>query len=665
MRVLIDKSEIEELVLNVAIGLRNRGYNVGTSEIIESIKIIDSYMVQMRMTNLDLSTLLFILSSTFSQGIPENVLLEEIQRSRIKSKKREYINNLYNEIQNLMKILNIKPGQQIHKKLIFKGRKKQKTERMKAYFELQKLNIIRGAQGKERVANKSEILRIIDNLLRKGYTNIEEALANHTDKISIDDALSHSDARIPLSKENLRKLNNSELLKLANAAKRKHDKELYKKIAEEVSQRLLSGSRLDARQAFNILSSTGIMTLDHEKRLIELEPSLISNNKIRKESLIHALKDVDPDRGAHILSKALREMDPEMTEKILSDIDPYLLWNVRKIRLRDTDKLDLVKAAINAGRSLREALLYAKTRELGRADSSVYYSNIALSYLKNTNKRLGNLDRHSIISMISSARSIIKLADGDPSGASELQFIVNILGFERSLNLLRNLYKIYKDKDRYVKDLIEWNMERLIYRVASKEGLRLLPKFKFYTNKPGRIDLRRTVYNNIRYKDSIFVFKRKLKSNYLSLALDVSGSMAHYSAWALGVSSLFIRSLDKITLFSHNIFEFKGPFSVRDISRILLSTEFKGYTDIYRGMITAGKTKARRIVVVTDLYQTVNSGDPYEIFMELSRNKKILIILPKQHNHELKKELQSLKVKIVVSDKPRDAARETLKWFMR
>ncbi len=665
MRQLVNRGDIEELILDIAIGLRSRGYNIGTSEIVESIKIIDSYMAQTRSDNLDINTLAFILSSTFSQEIPENDLVEEIQRNLVKGKKREYISNLYNEILERINRLNVKPGQHIRKKQILNERKKHRLDRMKAYFELQKLNIIKGPPGKERVASKSEIYRIINHLVNQGYSSINDALTRNHGKFSLDDALTQSDARIPLSRSDLEKLDNNDLFKLAIAAKRKHYKELYFKVAEEISRRLLSGERIDANQTLDLLSNTGILTSDHEKKLVALDPSLASSRKIKMESLIQALNDVDPDKAARILSKALKELDQDKVEHLLSNIDPYLLWDTKKVKLNDDDKTNLVKAAINAGRSLREALLYAETRDTGRADASIYYADIALSYLEKTNKRIGNLDKHSIIHMINSAKTIIKLADGDPSSALQLQFIVNVLGFERSLNLLKNLYNIYKDKDKYVKELIEWNVERLIYRVASKEGLRLLPKYKFYTSKPGRIDLRRSIYNNIRRRDSMFIFKRKLKSNYVSLALDISGSMAYYSAWALGISSLFIRSLDKITLFSHNTVEVKGPFSLRDISRILLLAEFKGYTDIYTGLLKAGQTKARRIVIVTDLYQTVNSGDPYEAFKSLTKNKKVLVILPRQHNRELRKELENLKVKIVVSDKPKDAARETLRWFLR
>nr|MEB3851551.1 hypothetical protein [Desulfurococcales archaeon] len=74
----------------------------------------------------------------------------------------------------------------------------------------------------------------------------------------------------------------------------------------------------------------------------------------------------------------------------------------------------------------------------------------------------------------------------------------------------------------------------------------------------------------------------------------------------------------------------------------------------------------RRLVLVSDLHQTVAPGDPAEVAASLTRRGyRILAIAPPSHHAETRRRLEEAGAKVRVAYTPRDAAREVLRSILR
>ena len=654
--------ELIESLPILASRLREAGLRVGTSQLVEAARILEAYSSLRGLEYLDVSEAVFVLSGALSVGrAEESVIADELQGILSDKGSGERARRILAEIEERLGTLKIKPGQPVVKRAVI-GKGRGRRERIAAYLDLKSVGVIRGKPGAERVASWEDIVVTAKRLARRGYDSLREAVADRASGWSEDDLLLRAEAGG--LDEDLGSLDSRRLLKLGEAALRKGDKRTLAGVAEEVSRRILAGAKLDAEAARRILSKAGLLSPSHLRVLATQDVGSIRPSDVSPEEAAKLLMSLPEEKAAEALAKLLRRSrDSEWAEKLVSQVDPLILWSVGRHPLRG-EKAALLDAAVMASRSLREALLYAETGEPGRADMALYLAERSIEKVRGLEQvQLGRVTPSSIESMAKTAESIVEALNAvgeDPRGLTKLLAGMPIT---RALIVLRGLYGKAQGEARRI---IAQAAAVLLYRFASREGLRLLPRKLKTTTGPGRLDVKDTVLRLSRIHQDPLVYRRKLKSRRVSLALDVSGSMLEYSVWALAIAMLFSNSVEKLTLFSHEIRRVEGPLSKLELAEVLLGMRFQGYTDIYNALQEACDATTRRVVVISDLKQTVASGDPAEVVSEYRRRGyKMLFITPPDYDPIMRESLELAGARVAIAYKPQDAAREVLRYMMR
>ncbi len=658
----ISVDEVIEFLPDVVAKLRSMGYTVGTSQAVEAARILESYAMLRKARRIDEQEAVMVLESVLSaRGISHEDVSDALRQALAGRRVKERAEKIMSEIEERIKILNTKPGLRVSKK---GGRtKREKRERARAYLDLKRIGAIRGKGGSERIADAATLHSIAWRLAREGYESLEEA-ARGVEGLNKDQMLMAAEARAEVGRDSIARAENWRLLRLGEAAARKGNYRLLRIVAEEVSRRVLAGYRMDPGQARFILEKAGLLTPDHEKMLyITGNTRSIDPGKVDVDTLANAVNSMGDEEAASLIAKALKRLEPGKARRLLERVEPGLLWQVRRTQLSGREA-SLVKAVSMAASAVREAMLYAETGDPARADMAQDYLSRAESLLEGLDGvEVGGLSASSAEDLAEAARAILGIASLDHPSPGELARTLSLLGFERAVRILRGLYRGGGEEWRR---MAEWALERIIYMAASREGLRPLPKWRYTTTGPGRLDVRRSLYRRLRLSQDPLVYRRRLRSNLVSMALDVSGSMQSYSIWALGMASMFARSLDRVVLFSSSVDVYQGPFGRRDIARLLLSVRFKGYTDIYTGILEAARARAKRVVVITDLAQTIDRGDPLEAALAASRaGKKLVFIVPLRHDEQLRSRLEDAGFSVVIVSEPRQAARQVLRAFSR
>ncbi len=660
---LLDVNELVESIPDLVDRLRGMGYSIGTSQAVDAVRIIESYSCLRGASKISEDEAVFVLESVLAvRGVSRSDISEALRHSLAGRRVRERAEKILEDIEERLSLLGAKPGLRVSKKSLG-GRKREKKEKLRAYLELRKIGAIRGKSGAERVVDAHTLRGVAWRLAKEGYESLEEA-ARSVKAGSRDYMLMEAEARLEVDPESLSRLDGKRLLKLGEAASRKGNYKLLRMVGEEVSRRVLAGRRLDPHQARFILEKAGLLTPDHDKMLYMTGQGrgIDRGSRVDVDSILGAVDGMGEEEAANLLSKALKALGEDDARKLLSQVDPSLLWRVRRTSLRGREA-ELVKATSYAANAVREAMLYLESGDPARADMARDYINRSRGILTRLDDvGIGRLNNGVAEDLLEVASSILGIASMDSPSPGEVSRILGVLGFERAVRVLRGLYRTGGEW----RSIAEWALERLIYMASSREGLRPLPKWRLYDTGPGRVDVRRSVYGVLRRSPRPLVYRRRLRSNLVSLALDVSGSMESYSIWALGMASMFARSLDRVVLFASRPTVYQGPFGRRDIARILLSTSFRGYTDIYSGILEASKTRARRVIIISDLAQTIDAGDPLEAALSASRmGKKLVFIVPLRHDEELRTRLEDSGFNIAIVSNARQAARQVLRAFSR
>ncbi len=267
--------------------------------------------------------------------------------------------------------------------------------------------------------------------------------------------------------------------------------------------------------------------------------------------------------------------------------------------------------------------------------------------------------------LLREARAMVSLVEsvGESPDRRLLEDALRGLDFTTTIRVLRKTYKAAGPEWRR---LIISAAERILYRFSSSEGLRLLPKKSRAKRPPGRLDVRMSIYGILRYSTNPLVYSRKKRAALVNLALDSSGSMIEYSAWALGVASIFPRHLRRLVIFSHEARVYEGPFTRTSFVTALLEAEFRGLTNISRALRLLDVPGVRRLVVITDLKQTVDDEPVESVVRALSRSgKRIVFIVPRSHDAGLRSLVEEAGARVLVASSPRSAAQHLLRVFLR
>ncbi len=653
-----------DLLPGLAEALRRRGLRIGTSQLVEAARLLKSYSALEAREYLDEEEVSLVLGAALSlRGGHAEALRDELRGLLVAARLDEAARGIQEEINERLSALGLKPGARVVKKRILGGGPKRR-ERVAAYLELKRVGVIRGPRGRERVAGAAEISVISKRLARLGYRSIEDAAREAGRAWGEDDIMLHAEARLGAGRE-LGDMDTDRLLKLGEAALRKGDRRLLRSVAEELGRRILRGERVDSEKSLEILRRAGALSPAHERALLRREPDLVAASTLPPRELASLAESLGAERGGLLVSKALKRLGIGAARELVANLDPALLWAVKKHPLRGPEA-SLVDAAAKASRSLREALLYAETGEPGRADMARDLASRSLEALEALgDPRLGRLSRGEVEALASMALAIVDALEArGPESVEGLAATLRRLGLPRALQVLRGLYSRVTPEAR---GLVARAAASLLYRFASREGLRLLPRRLTATHGPGRLEVRHTIYRLGRLAQDPLVFRRRLRSRSIGLALDVSGSMIEHSVWALSIAVLFASNIDRLVLFSAEPTVLEGPFTPIQLAETLLSARFAGYTDIAGALEALGGSRgARRLVLVSDLKQTLEPGDPVAAAASLVRRGfKLLAITPPLHDAATRRRLEEVGVRVRVAYTPRDAAREVLRSLLR
>ncbi len=661
MKPKITLDSINELLIDIAIELRKQGERIGPSQIVTAYEVTRDYMVLVSREWLDPKELARILKAswpTIKKG--EEFLEEAIVRFLYNKNIELHAKRFYEELLNAAEELNIKPGSVVIRKEISSIRKKKdRIKAKKAYAKLRQVGAIRRIQGKERLVDDKTLKEIAYKLAREGYKDLNHAARSSTIHKGIDDLYLRIESRLGFEEEALSDLPEHLLIKIGNAALKKHDHTTAKMVAETLKERILKGEKIkNIEKTIDLLKKTKMLEPDIIREL------LMSGSFVKEaspETLASIIDQIDEEKAASLIASYIKESNMENFEFLMKHVDPKILWSARPPRDLKGSGRELFQAAIYAAKALKEARKYAETLDPARADMAEYYANKSRSMLSSLqNIRIGKISVGDLEKMLDTADGIIESVESLTSDqfvdSKTLELLLLRMDYEQSIEVFRQFYRHSSETTR---EILINTLARVLSRLASRKGLSYLPR-KQKRTFGHRMEIRRTIYNTLRYMPRPLVFVSRMRTKEISLAVDVSSSMKPYASWTLLVASLFYKHVRKIVLFSHEQKVYYGPFTRRDIARILLETEFYGRTNI-SSAIRSASDKARRIVVVTDLEQTIKDTPPWlEVRSIVNSGKSIVFIVPETHDRYTRQLLENEGARVLVARTPYEAARRLL-----
>lgn len=650
----IEVSKLIEALPEVSDKLRASGFRVGTSQVVEAARLLEAYAALKRATHLPLDEAAFVVASALSMPGNLDTIMDAIDSATHSSSVKERFEAIERGIVERLEKAGLKPGQRVSRKKIA-GKGKGRRERIAAYLDLKKVGVISRIQGVERVAGRQEITRLAWRLASQGYESLEDAVRSASPLHSKDDLALQAYAGLAYSGD-LKRMPTGSLLKLARWASEHRRRRVLEEVAEELARRIRSGHSVGS-EALKYLNEAGILGPLEEAAVLARRPGDVDVSLLDPSDVARLASSLEEERAAQLVAKALRESrSEEYAWSILENVDVHILWEVGRNPLKGVRRR-LLDAAVEASKSLREAVTYLETGLEGHADMAEYLAESALAKLSGIPRDAGGgkLTPTAVESTARAAKVIVVAARSGE--ADRLAAILAGLDPEVSLRILRGMYR----RGGMLRDRSIELAEKLLEKLSSIAGSRLLPKYVQTSSMPGRLMVRESIYRILRRSPEPLVFRRKLKARQLSMALDVSGSMSRYSVWALAIALPFSRNIKDLILFSHKIEKLRSPLTPRDVAAALMSAEFAGFTDIYGALMAAADAASKRLVVVTDLKQTVNRGDVSEAVRELrARGFRVVFIVPPVHDHVERESVEAAGARVRVAFKPEDAAREVL-----
>ncbi len=657
---LLRSEDIPKLILELAWSLRREGERVGTSEIVEAERIIRDYMILNKTKALTTDELIMVLSSVWPPAArKKDFLKSEAERLLSSDKVEERAHKIYEEIMTHVQNIGARPGERVSLKKAYRKGKKEGRKARASYARLKRIGAITSRKGVDRLSDTASLRALALNLARRGYGSLEEALSDKALPSGRDDLLLYAEARMPVSRSLLEGLSESRLLKMGWAAFKKRDYRVQEMVSSLLRERISRGEPLrDPEGVVEYLKRTHSLTSDI---LINLLSNGTPVRGLGIETIADTIGRLDDDLAGYLIAKYRKILSREEYRDLISQTEPRKLWSVSGRDFTGQER-SLVDAASNAAKAYREARAYAESLNQARADMASYYADKAEQILQGIgNVSLGRVTRESIRSLVAEARQLIALVDGLGSGmtARDASLLLYKLDLGRSIIILRTLYR--STSDPLERDIIVKSMEKLLARASSRVGLK--PTSTRVRGPSGRrLDLRRTIYNLLRMRQRPLIFEDRAKSRPLILVLDTSSSMIDYSAWAIAVSSMFARHIEKLVFFSHKVQASRGPFTKRELAKLLLGADFGGRTNISEALRRAAEhASSRLITVVSDLAQTVDDEPPWRVASALRRSGfRLVFITHERHDREARRLLEAEGAKVFVARSPRDAGRQML-----
>ena len=198
----------------------------------------------------------------------------------------------------------------------------------------------------------------------------------------------------------------------------------------------------------------------------------------------------------------------------------------------------------------------------------------------------------------------------------------------------------------------------LLRRVLSRGDKYSLEKKKLRRHG-SRIAVRETIRRLLGLHEDFLVFREREQRPRIVLVLDKSGSMRPYALNTVLAAAALAPFIAKMILFDENIYSFnlRGSLTRADLVRLVdtvLSIKFSGYTDLVSAIREAiGTRDARKMIIITDLRQTVNTNTALEdIFAKAASRFQVIVLSPPSVDYAIVNKIKSLNVAFHIIDNP-------------
>lgn len=652
------------MLSNIVYNLRSYGVNVSVAEILDAINMIKAYCLVNNINNPDelgLNELKYIIKSVFVKRDHVDKYFEEVWRKTTISK--QAAKKLFEQIESGLCKLKLRYGSKFKSidKVLSKARTKKEKKTLEVIFtNLQRIGVIKKYRRGYFVVDRETAHEIAVNLARKGYSDIEEAskdIAIELLKTIPQYKLSKNiDLYIHggIERERLSQISTPKLLELGYYVHKKGDKHFLKEIADELKNRVFVDYITEKHIQF--LKDAGLLTDKNILEIIRYKPKLLRNlgNVLKNTGIVdRIIENTNISDLVNTLPHIIDNIDNNILENLIERLPITQLHKLpRRIlnRIEDEKLRDDLRIAMEVSKIFN--YITSNQIDKDRVEAYKYYAEYILSKIVGATPKT-NIG-YKALSLAKKLQYAFTLnAIGESYIENILMEIAKNMNFVETWNLLRNLYKVSDTK---------WKnkIKRLAYRLWIKQAGNVKSYiYKGWTKSRirGRINVRETLLNIIRFKNNPVVYRDRNELKDVNLVVDISGSMDKYSTWVLLTASAFIKNVKRITLFHSDTItiDVQGSRYINLLIDYLLTLEFRGYTDIVKALRETVKgARTRRIILISDLKQTVNSDEDVSDFIInlVSKGWSITVIAPLSADELVLRALNENGIPVYLIDDP-------------
>ncbi len=665
---------ISNLVIELARYMRTHGIPIGISEIIDSITIIENYLL-LHDSNINEDDLKEIIKSVFVKRESFNEIFEDAWRRILATRNlSKNVVELHKQLEHSLSYLGLKYNQKIRSLEALtsnmRGRKRRYARELIA--SLSQLGFIRRYKKGYKVVNRLEADNIIREIAKEGYNNLKDAYTDLTlrklTKTTRNDIRKNPMKYVyaDIDEKKLEKIETSKLLELGVQAYRNNQYKFARKIADILLNRDDLPQKVN-RQGFSFIrevsspnNSTLYQLISYNPRLVEeiIREDKHNGETIRK--LINYIKKQDPAKLGEILSRIIKMKGYELKNELIETIREIPLQHLPSIPKSFIKKLDgntrnEFEYAIYLGEAYRALMEFLSTG----SEAHLEYAESILAKANNVKKTYKFMAKEYILKHEKELYNILEAAKElteNPDSIEGIERFLLKIRFETAWQILSNLYK--KPARPEVKRKIFNIALRLWYRETRFTKTRIIKGKEKIRNVHGEMNVRLTLGNIIRFQSNPIVCNRPRNIKSTQLIVDISGSMRKYSLWVLLTASAFSRYIYRMILFSDKSYVIRRR-SLHKLIDVLLGSEFKGLTNITQALREASMdNKVKRIILLSDLKQTVKDEDPLEYILTLYRKGwRIAIIMPPDHNSNAYVRLRENGIPTYIVSEPEKASR--------
>ncbi len=636
------KEDCVDIVLDWASRLRREGLRISISEILDALTVLENYALlkgSQSCSALGDEDIEAVINATMVKGRLKAKPFTVSNRGRQRDRRHIVGEAIERIVREDLEALGTYFGRAVHRP------RSRNREKYHAYLRLKILGLIEQGRKGERITSTRKALATIHRIA-EGSSSVEEAYTKSLVRALKNGANTSSliDWEF-VSKGPFLDLEEMDLPSLVTLMRNTRDSKLAVK-AQEAARNKFSNSKSfsdileeSARLSISDLSflaEKGVLTPEILSVMIDRDPRLVSS--VAKKGLSPPLRKV--------LANAIRMVRSRETLT-------YLASRPRVLRLIDKDLLSEINGRMREGNDDISRVMDRVAAALRTGNPG--YLDIALS----ENSGYGDTGVEEVIRPF---YELIETGSITAENWDQLAKRIYQLNPSTSLEIVMLMYA--RSRDAFFKRRV-LRLATMLLQRKWRQGARPGRVFKYYTTSHrGRLDLYRSLRNIVGLRREVAVYARKTGVRRIVLVLDKSGSMKPYALNVLLAAASIAPFIEKLVIFDDKatVYDMRRSVSKRDFVKVidlLLSTEFYGYTDIVTAMEKAASSGSRKIVVVSDLRQTVVHEDTvYEAFSSLAkRGYRIYVLAPPSLDVHVAKTLEEAGIKVFLVREEKDVER--------